>query len=218
MEKQIVPDLDYLIAKNIDVADLRGLFAKLTVKMNDVNNTNLEQDLKPLFLDQGFIVNWLRSWRENYLRLLKAYTIHTVTNLREIVIHEDFHTDNFSFVFYYETTDGKTVNIIYTISDYWITFGDGNLQIPVDETIAEKIHFSANGVSSKTTPQEKLKQYATLFYQKTEAYFKKTRREMLRDVIRTKIIRMTADNLNQAEQIVLDRSALVACDLDDLLK
>ena len=55
-------------------------------------------------------------------------------------------------------------------------------------------------------------------YQKTEKYFKKTNRIMLGDRIVTKVIRMTADNLNQKEQIVLNKSALLSCELDDLLK
>jgi len=38
------------------------------------------------------------------------------------------------------------------------------------------------------------------------------------DTISTKIIRMTADNLNQKEQILLNKSTLLSCELDDLLK
>jgi len=64
----------------------------------------------------------------------------------------------------------------------------------------------------------KLKQYTTLFYEKTEAYFKKTKRIMFGDSIITKVVRMTADNLNYKEQIVLTKSALLSCELDDLLK
>ncbi len=41
---------------------------------------------------------------------------------------------------------------------------------------------------------------------------------MLGDAITTKVIRMTADNLNRKEQIVLNKSALLSCELDDLLK
>ena len=41
---------------------------------------------------------------------------------------------------------------------------------------------------------------------------------MLGDSIVTKAIRMTTDNLNRKEQNVLNRSALLSCELDDLLK
>ena len=88
----------------------------------------------------------------------------------------------------------------------------------LDKKIEGKINFSSNSGSSRPAPHDKLKQYATLFYQKTESYFKKTNWIMFGDNIITKIIRMTADNLNTKEQILLNKSALISCELDDLLK
>ena len=108
--------------------------------------------------------------------------------------------------------------ITYNLSDYWVDFRDGDLSIEADSKLEEKIDFRSNGVSSRPALQDKLKVYATLFYRKTEKYFKKTNGVMLGDTINTKIIRMTADNLNQKEQIVLNKSALLSCEFDDLLK
>jgi hypothetical protein len=218
MEKKIIPDLDYLIAKDIDISDLHGLFDKLTIQMNKVDNKNLEQDLKPLFIDQTYITNWLGSWFQNYLHLIKSYNINRVTGLKEINVHQDFLKDIFYFFFHYGTEEDRLVRIIYTISDYWLEFRDGDLSIEIDKDLDEFIRFSSNGSTSHPTAQEKLKQYATLFRKKTEGYLKKTKREVLSDFISTKVIRMTADNLNRAEQIVLTKSALQSCELDDLLK
>lgn len=218
MSKKVVPDFDYLIAKSIDVKDPRTLFNKLTLQMNKVNNKNLEQDLEPLFVNKTFIGNWLKNWRESYLRLLDEYKIRTIKGLESIGIHQDFHTDIFSFVYWYTTEDGGSIRIVYNLSEYWIMFGEGNLQIEADKKLEDKMNFRSNGVSSRLTPQDKLKQYVTLFYQKTENYFKKTNNIMLGDAIITKVIRMTADNLNQKEQIVLNKSTLLLCELDDLLK
>jgi len=92
------------------------------------------------------------------------------------------------------------------------------LPIEIDKNVEEKIDSSNNGSSSRPGPNDKLKKYTTLFYQKSENYFKKTNRIMLGDNIATKIIRMTAGNLDQKEQIVLNKSALLSCELDDLLK
>lgn len=219
MNKNVVPDLDYLIAKGVDVKDPRAIFDKLTLQMNKVNDTNLKQDLMPLFVNQTYIENWLKNWRESYLRLLDGYKINTVTTLESVGIHQD-HADNFSFVYWYNTESGGSVRIVYTISDYWIDFKDGDISIPIDNKISDTIRFANNNTSSNLSAsrQKKLKQYATLFYQKTEAYFKKTNRIMLGDGIITKVIRMTADNLNQKEQIVLNKSALLSCEVDDLLK
>jgi len=218
MNKKVVPDFDYLIAKGIDAKDPRALFDKLTLQINKVSDKNLEQDLEPLFVDKTYIKNWLSNWRESYLRLLDEYKIRTIKELESIGIHQDFRTDTFSFVYWYNTEDGGSIRIVYNLSEYWIIFGEGNLQIEIDKKLEDKFDFRSNGVSSRPTPEDKLKQYATLFHQKTEKYFKKTNGVMLGDAIITKVIRMTADNLNQKEQIVLNKSALLSCELDDLLK
>jgi len=218
MNKKVVPDLDYLVAKNIDIKDLRALFSKLTIQMNKVNNTNLKNDLTPLFLDRTYIENWLKNWLESYLRYLDDYEINTVTNLENFVIHQDFSTDNYSFIYQYKTDEGKTVRIIYNLSEYWTDFRKGSLPIKIDKKIADMAQLSRSGWSSKPVPQEDLNQYASLFYQKTEKYLEKSNRIMIGGGIVTKLIRMTADNLNQKEEIVLNKSTLLSCELDDLLK
>ena len=220
MNNKIVPDLDYLIAKNVKEAkDLRTLFDKLTIKMNAVSDTNLKQDLLPLFVNRTYIENWLTNWRESYLRLFDAYKICTVTTLESVRAHQHFDTDNFSFTFTYNTEEeGKACRIRYAISGYWIEFREGNLTIEIDKNIDNIIKITRDGVSSQSLPEDKLKQYTTLFYQKTENYLKKTKRVMLGRTIDTKIIRMTADHLNQKEQIILNKSALLSCELEDLLK
>ncbi len=213
MGKKVVPDFDYLTAKGIDAKDPRALFDILTLQMNKVSDKNLEQDLEPLFVNKTFIKNWLKNWRESYLRLLDEYKINMVTTLEKIGVHQDFHTDNFSFVYWYKTEEGRTARIIYTISDYWIDFREGDLPTKINEKIIQLVESEM-----KDQLSNKLKQYITLFYEKTEKYFRKTNRIMLGNNIATKFIRMTADNFNPKEQIVLNKSTLLSCELDDLLK
>jgi hypothetical protein len=218
MNKKAVPDLDYLGAKGIKVKDPQALFDKLTIQMNKVSDENLKQDLFPLFVDRRYIENWLKNWRHSYFRLLEAYKIRTVKELESIMVHQEFLTDNFHFVYSYKTEDGSAIRIIYVISDYWIDSREGDLLIGIDKKIDDIIAFPDINLRSRPALRSKLKQYATLFYRKTEKYFKKTNWIMLGNSIITKIIRMTADNLNQNEQIMLNKSALLSCDLDDLLK
>lgn len=213
MTKKAVPDLDYLIAKGIDVKDPRALFDKLTLQMNKVNDANLKQDLRPLFVNQTYIENWLKNWRESYLRLHDEYKINTVVTLESIRVSQDFDTDNFSFIYWYSTEDGGSVRIVYTISDYWIENPEGDLPTKINDKIIQLVEGDI-----KDRLSDKLKQYMTLFYGKTEAYFKKTNSIMFGDSMTTKVIRMTANNLNQKEQIILNKSALLSCELDDLLK
>jgi hypothetical protein len=215
MDKKIVPDLDYLKAKNIDITNLRELFDKLTLKMNSVSDTNLKNDLTPLFVDQTFIGNWLKNWLESYLRLRGEYRINIITTLKNITVFEDMSTDNFSFTYRYNTEDGKMIRIFYKISDYWM---DVDIPMRIDPAIDDITEFTSNGVSSRPAPKDKLKRFVSLFNEKNEGYFKKTGRIILGDAITTKFIRMTADKLNREEQIVLDKSTLLSCELEDLLK
>lgn len=212
MNKKAIPNLDYLIAKGIDVKNPRALFDKLTLQMNKVNDANLKHDLMPLFVNQTYIENWLTNWHESYLRLLDEYKIRAVTVLRKIIIVEDFSTDNFSFTYVYDTTEKEIVSVKYTVTYEWIK-SQNLLGVDVDEEVIKLIVSKSHEKLS-----DQLKQHATLFHQKTEAYFKKTNRIMLGDTIATKVVRTTADNLNQKEQIVLNKSALLSCELDALLK
>ncbi|MEI7690501.1 MAG: nucleotidyl transferase AbiEii/AbiGii toxin family protein [bacterium] len=213
MGKKAVPDFDYLMAKGIDLKDPRTLFDKLTIQMNKVSDENLEQDLTNLFVDHGYIKNWLKNWRESYLSLLDGYEINTVTRLENLKIQQDFGTDNVSFVYSYGTETGKIVRIIYTISEYWLDGQDEDFPSKIDDQVVGLIEESI-----KDQTGDKIKQFASLFYKKTESYFAKTSQVILGNNITTKIIRMTTTNLNQKEQIVLNKSALLTCELDDLLK
>jgi hypothetical protein len=215
----VVPDFDYLVAKGINGKDPRGLFDKLTLQMNKVSDENLKQDLSPLFVNRTYIENWLKNWRESYLRLLNDYEINTLIKLETVAIRQEFSSDTYFLTYTYKTEEGGTADITYVLSDYWIKFREGDLLIVIDNEVSDKIKFEDGSMDKLPAPrQKKLKAYATLFYQKTEEYLKKTNGVILGDTIATKAIRMTADNLNQKEQVVLNKSALLSCELDDLLK
>lgn len=220
MKKKVVPDLDYLNAKNVrEAKDLRTLFDKLALKMNDVNDRNLKQDLAPLFADQTYIQNWLSNWRTTYLRLHDEYKIQTVAKLNQIETFQDFHNDTLFFRYWYSTVEGKSVDITYKISGDWIRFVEEGLSVKPSAKILEL--YSETDIRNRnnnSASKNRRMQYAELFYKKSEDYLKKTNRVMLGNTMQTKLIRMTADKLDQKEQILLNKSALLSCELDDLLK
>jgi hypothetical protein len=224
MSKKTVPDFDYLNEKlkekGSKIPDIKALFDKLTIDILNYDKMDelLKADLKYLFENQSQFENWFKDWRNNYLRLLNDYRINTVTTLGDVRIHQNFSSLNFSFTYTYNTGDKKLVYIKYIISDYWIDFNDNKLPIEADKKLEEKIKFIGGGMSLNSSQADELNRYATLFYQKTEKYFKKTNHIMLGDSIITKVVRMTADNFNPNEQILLNKSALIKCELDDLLK
>jgi len=219
MNKKIVPDLDYLKAKNVEEAkDYRTLFTKLAVKMSNVSEENLKNDLMPLFLNSRYIINWLKNWRDTFFQLRDAYKIRTVSKFEKVRVFEDFLTDVFSFIFEYSTKEGDRVRIIYNLSEDWFLFKDIEVSFPINNVVSDSIEFSANGSSSRPTSEKKQKEYASLFYEKIEAYLKKVNYEIVGDTLTTKLIRVTADNLNQKEQVVLRKEDLIRHDFDDLLK
>jgi len=135
-----------------------------------------------------------------------------VTALREILVKEDFSTDNFSFTYMYDTMEKDIVKVVYTVTYEWIKF-----QKPLGVDTREDL-MGLVRVESGTELNDQIKQFLALFFTKNASYFKKVNNIMLGDAITTKVIRTTADNLNQKEQVVLNKSALLSCELDDLLK
>lgn len=223
MNKKALPDFDYLNAKlktkGAEAQDIKTLFNKLTINILNYEKMDelLKEDLKYLFENQSRFKNWFDNWRESYLRLLDDYKISGIKTLQEVEIFEDLLKDIIWFTYTYETEDEKNVRIRYAIEDL-IIYDVGNLNVAANENVIKITIFRSNGTSTMPAPRNILNQYAALFYKKTEAYFKKTNRIMLGDNIITKVIRMTADNLNQKEEILLNKSALLSCELDDLLK
>ena len=219
MSKKIVPDLDYLKAKKVEEAkDYRTLFTKLAVKMNNVSDENLKNDITSLFLDSRYVTNWIKGWRDTFFQLRDKYKIRTVSKFEKVRVFEDFRTDVFSFIFEYSMKEGDRVRIICNLSEYWFLFKDIEVSFPINNIVSDSIEFSANGSNSRPTSEKKQKEYASLFYEKIEAYLKKVNYEIVGDTLTTKLIRVTADNLNQKEQIVLRKEDLLSCDFDDLLK
>lgn len=214
MGKKTIPNLDYLKAKGIDVGDPKALFDKLTLQMNKVSDANLKQDLAPLFIDQMFIGSWLQNWRESYFKLLDRYKSHAITTLENVEVHHPHTSTRDSFVYIYKTEDGESVRVEYAMSNRWFKFIEGDIKTKINDEVVALIAHPAG--SEKLTHKDE--QYASLFYEKTEKYLNKTNRIIIGDIIATRLIRMTADNLNQKEEIVLSRSALLSCELDDLLK
>jgi len=220
MNNKVVPNLGYLAAKKVKEAkDLRILFYNLTKKMNAVSDKNLKQDLMPLFVNRTYIENWLKNWKESYLQFCNEYKIRTIKRLENVKVHQDFGTENFLFTYIYNAEEeGKTFRIQYIIGYHWIEDREGDLSIEIDENIKRITKFKPDGWIIHPVPHDKLLRYVTLFNQKTKNYLKKTNRIMLGRSITTKLIRMTADNLNRKEQIVLNKPALLSCKLEELLK
>jgi predicted nucleotidyltransferase component of viral defense system len=216
MKKNIIPDVNYLNAKGIDAKNPREIFDKLTLRMNKVNDTNLRQDLTPLFMDRLFIENWLKNWRESYMRLLDTYKIHTVTSLAGVAIRINPLSDTLSFNYQYNTGDDKTVRFIFRVSGEFVD----DVELPATATaeINDLIDWGDIAPNDKHSRRNNLLKYINVFYPKIENYLDKTNRVLCVSVVETKLIRQTAVNLNLRDQILLNKSSLLSCELTDLMK
>lgn len=215
MGQKITPNFDYLSAKGIEAKNLHKLFVKLTLKMNNVSDKNLKDDLTNLFLDKNFIRNWLENWMETYSKLIKSYDIRTITKLTDVGMTVDHSTDVLSFIYFYNTEEESRFMIKYRLSREWIDDKEGELKIEIDDYVEKHMTKEAREATDKKILKQK--QYATLFYKKTEKYLKKVNHIVLGGNITTKVIRTTADNLNRKDQIWLNKSTLIECELEDLL-
>ncbi|MBI2916263.1 MAG: nucleotidyl transferase AbiEii/AbiGii toxin family protein [Elusimicrobia bacterium] len=212
MERKIVPNLNYLAAKGIKISSMRDLLDRLTIKMNKVSDTNLRQDLIPLFVDQSRIEDWISQWRESFLHLKEGYQIRTITTLNQLSVEKYLLKYVYHILYVYGTEEGSAVKIRYTLSDDWID-RNINLPIPIDRELVSRINYT-NGAEES----DKLKQFVTLFHNKAEDYLRKNNHVLLGDAIITKTIRCDANKLDQKEQIALDMPTLLSCELEDLLK
>ena len=208
MGKRVIPDLDYLKAKGVDVSDMRTLFDKLTLQMNKVSDENLKNDLVPLFINRSQIEDWLKNWRESYTSYLENYKIRTIKKLERVVVNNDILTDVFHFDYWFKTTDEKSVRFIFSISYKWIDDREGILTIPIDNDIRQLAEFISSGVKRNEASKERQLQYATMFRNTIDNYLKKTKGVILGDTIATKFIEMSA----------LNKLLLLSGELDDLLK
>ena len=229
MKDKITPDFDYLNAKLKErgktVPDIKTLFDTLTTDLLNYEKMDdcLKDDLTHLFENPHQFDTWLSTWRDGYLRYLDNYKIRTATTLDKIRI---FHwvnigkPDEYHFEYWYTTSnEGSLARIVYRLHEDCIIYGENDVAVEADATLEKLIEFSSNAHHSRTEAEEnKLRRYATLFSKKNKGYLRKTKGVIVGDVIATKVIRMTADNFNPNEQIVLNKSTLLSCELDDLLK
>jgi len=213
LEREIIPNLSYLQARTKDqsIINLRVLFDRLTVQMNKVSDKNLQDDLMPLFLNQEYINNWLKQWRESYHRAIKLYKIYTVTNLDNITIDYRTSEDVYYFTYSYHTQENCYIKIIYPLSGFFFEDQDMKISIKVNDSLEPLIHRNFSGKRKI----EMAKQYATLFYLKNVTYFKKHKNIAL-SIMQTKIICTQANN--DQDKIMLNRKTLLTCELESLLR
>ncbi|MFH0820814.1 MAG: nucleotidyl transferase AbiEii/AbiGii toxin family protein [Candidatus Peregrinibacteria bacterium] len=210
MEKKIIPNLDYIRAKGIEVKNIIDLFDKLSLKVPNLDDRLFQKDLMPFFYDPTEYETWHANWRSRFQMLRNSYQIYRVKKLESIHFGIDHSSDNRFFIFLFETDEPeKVIKFVCSLSEYWFLF-------------SEKIsgHRQKN-IESRVVVSRPLKdldyEYVGLFYTKIEDYLRRNDGIVTQATLQTKLIKMTGDNLNVKTQIMLDRRLLEKSKLEDLM-
>ncbi|MCF7795371.1 nucleotidyl transferase AbiEii/AbiGii toxin family protein [Patescibacteria group bacterium] len=218
MQKEIIPKNDYLRAKNVKEAkDLEILFNELTIKMKKVSDDNLKEDLKPLFINQEYIKNWIENWRISYDNYLANYKIKKIKDFLEIYISKDRVNNFYLLDFTYKTENNEEIDILYRLSEVWIKSKDGDIDIKVSDKLLKSIRYYEEKIK-KQDKDNRLERYCELFLRKNKDYLKKNNNMIISDRFDTKIINNPKSDINQGEGISLNKLNLLKIELDDLLK
>jgi hypothetical protein len=218
MKKQVVPKLDYLRAKKVKEAkDMKLLFNKLTLKMDQVSDVNLEEDLSTLFISQEYIINWIKNWRTSYNNYLRNYQIKKISADFMVYISKDRIKNFYLFDFAYKTNNDEEINIRYKLSDSWLRTNKNNVKTEVSDELKKVLHYHEEKIR-KTDKDNRLEAFAQLFFEKNKDYLEKNNNMIISDRLDTKIIETAQTNVNEKERISLNLFKLLKIDLDDLLK
>ncbi len=214
MNNKIIPNFDYMRAKNIIIIDAHNFFLQLNGHLKKVNDKNLKDDLYPLFINTSFIKHWLGNWRETYYKLLEDYKIHNIRELEGIMIQENILTESISIIFSYQSKEGEKSLITYNFEEGLLNIFNKDLSIFKKNTLKNKIVFTDN---FKKNTQSILIFLAQLFHKKNTQYLKKNKQQIINN-IQTKTLRVSTTNLNRRTEIILNKEKLLSSQLEDLLK
>lgn len=225
MEQKIIPSMGYLktihAKRKIEMKanNVLELFDVLLKKVGNLNDQSFAQDLSRFFCNPIEFEDWHRHWRERFRMRRNAYEIYKVKHqndrpdLMEVRVATDFSSDNrhFLFVFATEEPPGRRVKFACSLSEYWYSFSE--FQIPAGHRRKDIEHC----IEGKQELTELDYEYAGLFYEKIKDYLMRNDYVLLQPALKTKLIRVTADQLNVKTQILLDRRLLIKERFEDLM-
>jgi len=199
MEKGIIPNKKMLEANGHamsigEVFDIISIF----IAQRDMEN-GLRKDLEPLLKNQRFVANFVETFRDVFTRLKQErYTSRKIERLERVKVSQDFHNDNHSFIFQYNTVDSSML-ITFTFMLTWEFLqysGSGKAGVPLD-SVNQDIIFTQGSVHKNAN------QYVPLLNRKIDEYLKQHNNEVYFEQWKSKLIRTsTGNNFNPEKEIV----------------
>lgn len=217
MEKKTIPNIEYLKAiferdgKNMGARNILDLFDMLQKRVTNLDDALFKRDLASLFYDPIGYDAWHArgTWRERFVQLRNAYTLHKVKGFKAIWIAKEFSSNNHRIMYIFSTEEpGVDVTFTCALSEYWYIFAD--VKIGPEHKRKDLKYNIPNATELDDS-------YIGLFYTKIEDYLKRNENVVLQTEFTTKLIRASAEDLNVKTQILLDRRLLEKESFEELL-
>jgi len=212
LDKRVVPDIQYL-EKNGFLGNILEVFDDLRLRVANLKDNLFEADLAQFFYDRTSYDTWFRNWRQRFLTLIDAYSIYEVGEFEGIRFSVDFDT-RVGLIHYYFHASNKDeeLHFVVRLSDHWYdsdaVIKPGNRAEEIERHIETELEKKLSAADYE---------YIGLFYRKIQDYIKRSKGVLLRKDFTTKLIRVTADNLDSKDQIVLNKRLLLKVRFEELL-
>lgn len=215
MNQKIMPDLEYLKVKGIEFNSFLDFRDKVKVRAEKIEDKAFLMDLSQLFFDKNELESWMSNWRSSFMLLLDFYKVFKVGELESIYLYIDFNSENRSIIYHFSSLESETkvVNFKVLISENWFIFH--NLQAKDNHNVKEIEDKISKNAKRKLTNIDY--NYIGLFYQKIQDYIKRTNNVVYQRDFVTKLIRVSADNIDPIKQICLDPRLLEKIQFEELL-
>jgi len=214
MKRKTIPDIEYLQLKKANYDSLLELFDAIKLRVVNLDDKTFKADLVNFFYNRDEYYMWQKHWRQNFLTCINSYDIYEVDKLNSIWFGINQQTEVRHILYQFTSVDtNELLQIEVTISDYWFRFKD--LAISIDNemrNIHDKIDHTNNFVLNKIDYA-----YIGLFYKKIMDYIRRNKNIVYDKLMRTRLIRATADNLIPEKQIFLDKRLLNKIQFEELI-
>ena len=214
MRRKIMPDIEFIREKGIEVADLIELFDMIDQRMYNIDERALTLDLNGLFYSDTEMNSWIQNWRNQYKNLRSQYEIFRVGNLMEINFFVKPSNEVRYVRFFYQTEEKDSfIEFEFRISNYFFTFKN----VQIDEVYINPGLDKYLRLQEGKSISELDKNYIGMFYEKIEKFLSRTKRIVTQREFKSKSIRITADKFDSNTEVIQDKKLLMRSKLENLL-
>lgn len=211
MKHGVIPNLRYLQERGHDYQDYPSLFKKIKERLSSLADGGraLRNDLNHLYLAPEELEEWINRWDELFLESLRNYAPMKIMKIDHVRAGQNFDNDHYSFIYSFETDLNQRCKFVVVVSDRVVE----DLSITGFKRDDIRVGFHS-GVDAG---DDKIVEYAGLFYSKIEDFLKRIGHISPRQKIQTKLIQLSFEGYDPNTTVVLADRALKECQFEDLL-